>query len=59
MTENKSTMTSSEFELAIDELVKGMTQLHNRLLRIEKWMLRHDEATKKAKLSLKTNGRLK
>ena len=54
MTEQKSTMSAEEFELAIDELVKGMTQLHNRLLRIEKWMLRIDEEKKRRKLSLLT-----
>lgn len=51
MITEKQSMTTEEFELTIDELVKGMTNLHNRLLRIEKWMLRHEEVRKKQKQS--------
>ena len=59
MSVNQSTMTSREFELTIDELVKGMTALHNRLLRIEKWMLRQEELRKKLKPYLTINERRK
>lgn len=55
----KSTMTAEEFEITVDEIVKGMTTLHNRLLRIEKWMLTQDAAQKKAKPSLITNAKRK
>jgi hypothetical protein len=57
MSEEKGTMTAQEFELAIDELVKGMTAFHNRLLRIEKWMLKQEELKKKQRSSLITNVR--
>jgi len=39
-------VTPEEFETAIDELVQGMTALHNRLLRIEAWMLKREEKKK-------------
>jgi hypothetical protein len=53
----ESNMTSEEFEITIDELIKGMTTLHNRLLRIEKWMSTQEEARKKAKLFQKISGK--
>lgn len=59
MKEDNSSMSPQEFMLAIDELVKGMTQLHNRLLRIEKWMLRQEGLEKRRKQFLKTGERPK
>ena len=44
-----SKMSDVDFEKYLDEIINGMTQLHNRLLRIEKWMLRQEEDRKKRK----------
>lgn len=54
--ENKTSMTANEFEEIIDELIKGMTTLHNRLLRIEKWML-IQEGERKTKILRPTEGK--
>jgi hypothetical protein len=43
----------------IEEMLKALSFIHNRLLRIEKWMLRQEEVQEKAKPSPKTDASLK
>lgn len=59
MTETEHTMTSKEFEMTIDELVNSMTTLHNRLQRVEKWMLQQEELKKRKNSTLITKGKLR
>lgn len=49
MNEKDKTVKSEE----IEEMLKALSFIHNRLLRIEKWMLRQEEVQEKAKPSPK------
>jgi|HubBroStandDraft_2_1064218.scaffolds.fasta_scaffold00250_21 hypothetical protein len=55
MNEKDKTVKSEE----IEEMLKALSFIHNRLLRIEKWMLRQEEVQEKAKPSPKTDASLK
>ena len=39
-------MKPRDFDKMIEEVAKAMSALHNRLLRIEEWMLRQDKGLK-------------
>ena len=39
-------MTSDEFEQVIEQVAKVMEGMHNRLMRVEEWMLKQDGSKK-------------
>lgn len=42
-------MTSEEFETALEEIAKIITAFHNRLVRIEEWMIKKEQVKENEK----------
>lgn len=51
-------MSADDFKVAIHEMVEGLKNMHIRLMRIEKWMVRQEE-DKKQKQFRSTSTKLK